>query len=223
MTMAHPPIYLIQFGRSGFVGRFRSALSLARGQRVMIGGPRGLEIGEVLITAENRFAGSAALDEGEILRVATEEDDAHFALLDKRGQALLATATNRGDELGLSVAFVDIEITLDGMAILHALPWAECDATALLDELSSQTGFTVRLLDLSRRPKAEAPPSGGSGCGKTGCGTESGGCSSCGTGGGCSTGSCSRGAVKSSEELTAYFTELRRKMEDAGLARTPLN
>ncbi|MCE9568281.1 MAG: hypothetical protein K8U57_40290, partial [Planctomycetes bacterium] len=59
------------------------------------------------------------------------------------------------------------------------------------------------------------------GCGKPGCGTESGG--GCSTGGGCSSGSCSRGSVKSADELTAHFAELRQKMEAAGLARTPLN
>lgn len=135
---------------------------------------------------------------------------------------MLAAATTRGEELELPLAFVDVEVTLDGVAILHALAWGECDATALLDDLSGCCGFTVRLLDLSRGPKLEAPAAPG--CGKPGCGSESGGCSSCGTGGGgCSTGSCSRKAVKSADELTAYFGDLRQKMEDAGMVRTPLN
>jgi hypothetical protein len=219
--MPTPSVYLIQFGRLGFVGRFQSALALARGERVVIRGPRGTELGEVLISADTRFTGKAALDDGEFLRVATLEDEAETVRLDSHGQELLAVGTKRSRELGLPLAFVDIEITLEGTAILHALPWSECDATALLDELAIQAGLTVRLLDLSRGSAAEVPTS--SGCGKPGCGTESGGCSSCGTGGGCSTGSCSRGSVKSSEELTAYFADLRQKMEDAGIARTPLN
>jgi hypothetical protein len=53
-------------------------------------------------------------------------------------------------------------------------------------------------------------------CGQPDCGTGS-GCSSCSTGG-CSTGSCSKGSVKSAEELTSFFTDLREKMH----ARTPL-
>jgi hypothetical protein len=220
--MSASSIYLIQFGRLGFVGRFPSALALARGQRVVIHGPRGIELGEVLVSTDTRFTGTAALDDGEILRTATSDDEAETLGFDSRGHGLLAAATTRSRELGLPLAFVDIEITLEGTAILHALPWSECDATALLDELATQAGLTVRLLDLSRGGSvAEMPTS--SGCGKPGCGTESGGCSSCGTGGGCSTGSCSRGSVKSSEELTAYFADLRRKMEDAGIARTPLN
>jgi hypothetical protein len=83
-----------------------------------------------------------------------------------------------------------------------------------------QFGYTVRLLDFSRGPvaKDEQQP----GCGKPDCGAGSGGCSSCGTGGGCSTGSCSRGSVKSADDLTAYFRDLRTKMEQHANGRTPL-
>jgi hypothetical protein len=62
------------------------------------------------------------------------------------------------------------------------------------------------------------PPEKSYSCGKPDCGSGS-GCTSCGTGGGCSTESCSRGAVKSAEDLTAYFADLRAKME----ARTSLH
>jgi hypothetical protein len=219
--MPTPSVFLIQFGRPGFVGRFQSTLALDRGDKVVFRGPRGAELGEVLISTDPRFSAKATLDPGEILRRATTDDETRISDLDSLGRELLSVAERRGSELGLPIAFVDVELTLDGAAILHALPWSECDATALLDELSAQTGLTVRLLDLSLGTKEETNAS--SGCGKPGCGTESGGCSSCGTGGGCSTGSCSRGSVKSSEELTAYFADLRRKMEDAGIVRTPLN
>ena len=116
---------------------------------------------------------------------------------------------------------MDVELLCDGTAILHGLPWAECDATPLFEELSARFGVSVRLLDLSQIPTPTPEPSSG-GCGKPGCGSEAGGCStgSCGTGGGCSTGSCSKGSVKSADELTAYFADLRRKME--ATTRTPL-
>jgi cell fate regulator YaaT (PSP1 superfamily) len=210
------------FGRLGFVGRFRSALALERGESVVIRGPRGTELGEVLIAANTSVAGTIEIDGGEILRTSQPEDEARMHHFDLRGQQLLSSACERGSEVGLPLAFVDVEVTLDGVAILHVLPWRECDATELLDELAAGSSFAVRLLDLSKGPGEEKHVSSG-GCGKPGCGTESGGCSSCGTGGGCSTGSCSRGSVKSSQELTAYFADLRRKMEDAGMARKPLN
>ncbi len=214
-------VYLIQYGRPGYVGRYQSALTLVRGEKVVVSGPRGIELGEVLISANDRASSSVKIDPGEILRTVTAEDNTQADHLGLRGQSLLTLAIARGIELELPLSFVDIEVTLDGTAILQALPWNECDATALLDELAIESGFSVRLLDLSRGLLEEAQTSGG--CGKPGCGTESGGCSSCGTGGGCSTGSCSRGSVKSSEELTAYFADLRQKMEDAGMVRTPLN
>jgi hypothetical protein len=193
------PHYLIQYGRPGFVGRFASESALARGDRVVIRGPRGVECGAVLVAPER----PAATEDGAVLRAATPADEAEVARLDARTQVLLADASACGSALPL--AFIDVEATLDGTAILHVLPWGECNATALLDELAARHGFVVRLLDLSRAPAAKDP----TGCGKPGCG--------------CSTGSCSRGSVKSAEELTAYFADLRRKMEDADLARTPLN
>jgi len=213
--------YLIQYGRLGFVGRFKSALTLDRGDKVIIRGPRGTECGEVLIPTDSRFVRMTAFDQGEILDVVTPKDLTRIDEFASKGQELLQIAAMRGGKLGLPMVFVDAEVTLDRTAILHILPWSECDATSLLDELSAETGLTVRLLDLSHKSPEESPTS--KGCGKPGCGSESGGCSSCGTGGGCSTGSCSRGSVKSSEELTTYFSDLRKKMEDSGMVRTPLN
>jgi hypothetical protein len=109
--------------------------------------------------------------------------------------------------------------------VLHGLPWGECDASPVFAALSDRFGLAVRLLDLSRVPTAGDPPEPAhAGCGKPGCGSGSGGCSSCGTGsgGGCSTGSCSRGKVKSADDLTAYFSDLRKKMEAQAASRTPL-
>ena len=211
--------YLIQYGRPGFVGRFSSALQLARGERVVLQSPRGVELGEVLVALSDRFASS---QDGEVLRVATLDDDGEVLQFEARAQELLRAASDGVVRFDLPLAFVDVEVTLDSIAILHALPWDECDATSLLDDLAIRFGLLVRLLDLSRAVVPGEEQSHG-GCGKPGCGSESGGCSTCGTGGGCSTGSCSRGAAKSADELTEYFADLRRKMEAAGIARTPLN
>ena len=206
---------LVQYGRPGFVGRFRcDADAPARGERVVVRGPRGVEIGTVLAAVD---AGDA---DGDLLRAVTAEDDAAAARHEAVGRELLDAAAEAGADLPLS--FVDVEVALDGAsAVLHALPWAGCDADPLLAALSDRFGLAVRLLDLSRSPTAGDPPEP-AGCGKPGCGSSAGGCSSCGTGGGCSTGSCSRGSVKSADELTSYFADLRNKMEAAGVARTPL-
>ena len=213
------PHVLVQFGVSGFVGRFRSdGGSVARGQQVVVRSPRGLELGTALGDLASRFAGQ--LDEsagGELLRSATDVDlfdaDAARAL----GRQLLDTA----DGFGHPAAFLDAEVTLDRRgAVLHALPWGECHLDPLLAELSDRFGLAVRLMDLRSTPTVSDPPEPKTSCGPD-CGTKD--CSSggCGTDkGGCSTGSCSKGSVKSAGELTAYFADLRRQMEASG--RVPL-
>jgi hypothetical protein len=216
--------YLVQYGRPAFVGRFRLSEQAAcgvatRGDRVVIRGPRGLEIGTVLCEPAERFRQDGD-DAGEILRHATLADQAAAERCEALGSDILAAA----DAASLPISFVDVEVSLDGTAaILHGLPWGECDASPLFARLSDRFGLAVRFLDLSRSSTAPEPPEPAhAGCGKPGCGSESGGCSSCDTGGGCSTGSCSRGKVKSADELTAYFADLRRKMEAEVLSRTPL-
>jgi hypothetical protein len=207
-----PRSYLVQYGKPGFVGRFRSADEHARGDRVVIAGPRGTEPGTVLCEPAGQFTALPA--DGDLLRSTTAADEP-----DDRGAELLAAA--QADDRGLPVTFVDVEVLCDGTVILHGLAWAGCDATPLFEELSARFGVPVRMLDLSRSPVSTPEPTH-AGCGKPGCGSEAGGCSTggCGTGGGCSTGSCSRGSVKSADELTAYFADLRSKMEST--ARTPL-
>lgn len=216
---------LVQFGKSGFVGRFASPHVVTRGERVVVRSPRGVECGVVLCEPGERFAPGLS-SEGELLRAATADDDARAASLGTREGELLADAGAAAEARGLPLTFVDAELTLDNCLILHGLAWEACDATPLFEELSARFGLAVRLLDLSRTPVANDPPQPASGCGKPGCGSEGsgGGCSSCGTSekSGCSTGGCSRGKVKSAGELSAYFADLRAKMEQAATGRTPL-
>jgi hypothetical protein len=216
--MTDTTLYLVQYGRPGFVGWYASSSPLNRGNRVVIRSPRGVECGEVL--APRRLGSSAAAKpEGEVLRLATAGDLAELDHLDVAAQRVLAAVQASADELGLPLAFVDVEATLDRTAVLHILPWAPCEISTLLDRAALEHGITIRLHDLSRSvPEAEK-----GGCGEAGCGSKSGGCSTCGTGGGCSSGSCSKGSVKTSEELSSYFVSLREKMEAAGMTRTPLN
>ena len=213
---------LVQFGRSGFVGRFAAVAAPARGARVIVRGPRGVEPGVVLCEPGEQFAPSLST-EGELLRTATADDDALAETFPAREAELLDAASAAATEAGLPLAFVDAELTFDSHLILHGLAWEACDATPLFAALSARFGLSVRLLDLSQTAVPNDPPAE-TGCGKPGCGSAGGGCSSCGTsaGGGCSTGSCSRGKVKSADELTAYFADLREKMEQAGAGRTPL-
>jgi hypothetical protein len=218
--------YLVQYGRPAFVGRFGSAAELAcgRGDPVVIRSPRGLEVGTVLCPATNRFArliGPAA--DGELIRPATPEDLSLIEQLAERGGAVLAAADRLAAAAQAPVTFLDAEVLLDGTAaVLHAVAFGDTDLTPLLDTLSRECGLVVRLHDTARTPVAKDAPEA-AGCGKPDCGSGSGGCSSCGTGG-CSSGGCSRGSVKSADDLTVYFADLRQKMDaHFGGPRTPLN
>lgn len=198
--------WLVQYGRSAFVGRFTGDATLTRGDRVVVRSPRGVELGTVLCAGTGQVDPLAG---GELLRFATPAD------LDDRGsleQELLAAA----DELaiGLPLTVLDAEVLLDRTAIIHVLPWGPCVADPVFAELSARFQMTVRMLDVSRTATSPDPATG---CGKPDCGS-GGGCST----GGCSTGSCSRGAVKTAEELTTYFADLRKKMEEQAAGRTTL-
>ena len=207
--------YLVNYGLGGFLGRFRSDAVFARDDRVVVRSPRGLEPGTVLAEATERAAGPA--EAGEIIRPLSGEDADRLERDRKAIAELLTAAQAEADAHDLPLTFLDGEILLDGTeAILQAVHWGECDATPLFEALSNVHGLTVKLADLTTEPK----PAAKGGCGT--CGSEGGGCSSCGTGGGCSTGSCSKGSVKTAEDMTAYFSGLRRQME-ASAGRHPLH
>ena len=213
--------YLVQYGRSAFVGRFvaDATFTAERGESVVVRTPRGDEIGTVLCSADDRFPGSFDADpNARVLRRLreSEADEANAVAL-----AVLSDAGQRTSELDLPITLIDAETMLDGgPVILHALPWGNADLDPLLAALSARHGRPIHLFDVTRIPTIADPPDPSAGCGKPECGT--GGCSTSGNGG-CSTGGCSRSKVKSAEELTGYFVSLREKMEAAGVGRTPLN
>jgi hypothetical protein len=214
--------YLVQFGTSAFVGRFDtgSDVTYARGQSVVVRTVRGEEVGTVLCPAEGRFENALAESAGTLLRVLTADDEQQRETATLLASGVLAAAERRAAEW--PVSFVDAESTIDGsLVVLHVIPFAECDLRSLLDDLAAGFRTAVTLQDLSMaKALPDAPDATDGGCGKPDCGKESGG--GCGTGGGCSTGSCSRGSVKSAEELTAYFVDLRQKMEADTAGRVAL-
>lgn len=207
--------YLVNYGLGGFLGRFRAETLFDRDDRVVVRSARGLEPGTVLAEATERAAGLA--EAGDIVRPWIDADEARLGSGKELVARLVSEAQAGADARGLPLTFLDGELLLDGReAILHAVHWGECDATPLFEALSLAHGLTVKLADLTTAPKPA--PTGG--CGS--CGSDKGGCSSCGTGGGCSTGSCSKGAVKTADDLTSYFSGLRRQME-ASAGRVPLH
>jgi hypothetical protein len=194
--------YLVGFGLTGDFGRFRAAgpLSLRRGSRVVIRSERGLELGQVLRPASDRAARlMAGTAPGELLRPAGPDDEAQAQQMDRQSAQLLERGNARAEVLGFPLALLDAEVLLDGThAVLHAVRWGPCDVRELVSSLSVEFALSIALDEL-------AAPAEKHGCGDCG----SGGCGSCGSGGGCGTG-C---GVARPEEVSAYFAELREKME----------
>ena len=216
--------YLVQFGRSAYVGRFSFAGDepFPRGAAAIVKSIRGLEVGTVLCPAVERFASCVGDRAGELIRRLTSDDERSLQNSNRTAATILTRAESRRGELPIHL--VEAEATLDGSTvILHVIPFAECDLAPLLTDLANEFQIAVTLQDLSR-PTAlpDAPDAVEAGCGKPNCGSESGG-GGCGTGGGCSTGSCSKGKIKSAEELTEYFADLRGKMEESAKGRTALH
>ncbi len=199
--------YLVRYGRPAFVGRFcdEEGRTFARGTSVTVRSPRGLEPGEVLAAATRFELGSP----GELIG----PHDPHPSPSIEAD--LLSAAQERVADL--PVAVLDCEQLLEPVAVLHVAAWEACNLTPILDELSAKFGIAVRVHHLGEEPIPSPDPPAG--CGKPDCGKESGG--GCGTGGGCSSGSCSRSAVKGADDLTAYFSDLRKQMEAQG--RVALN
>jgi hypothetical protein len=211
--------YLVQYGRSAFVGRFthEGESPFARGQQVVVQSPRGVELGTLLGPA--RFAsGVDAASGGRLIRGANAEDQTAAINSEKLSRQILTAA----EEAPFPVTFLDCEVLHDARgAILHAVPYEACNLDPLLAELSDRFDLAVRLMNIAAMPTMQDPPEPKSSCSSGNCGS-GGGCSTGGCGtkseGGCSTGSCSSGKVKSAEELTNYFADLRTKME----TRVPL-
>ena len=66
--------YLVAFGRAGHLGRFAACgLACQRGDRVVIHGVRGVELGEVLGLARQALPDPHV---GELLRLVNTDDDA---------------------------------------------------------------------------------------------------------------------------------------------------
>jgi hypothetical protein len=206
--------YLVSYGCSGDFGRFRSArpLPARRGDRAVVRTARGLELATLLCAAEPghaHFLPNTTV--GELLRLATAQDEELALQIEGRCAALFADGRRLAAELDMPLEVVDAELLFDGEhAVLHHLPWGEFDERDLVSALVRRHDVSVALHSL-RLPAEDDHEEGcgREGCGRGGCGS-SGGCGTCGSGG------CGSGGLKE------YFAELRKKMQEQNAGRTPL-
>jgi hypothetical protein len=205
------PEYLVSHGRGGGFGCFTSAgaVEYRRGDRVVVEGPHGLELGEVLCAASDRHARLLpAGASGKLLRGATDADRRAEAESLRRAAEMFEEGRGLLHDLGLPVTLLDAQLLLDAQhLVLQVLAPAGADLGPLAEPLARRHGVVVLFENLAG--PAEAPDEHG-GCGEPGCGRAAGGggCSSCGSGGGCS--SCG-GKV----DMRDYFAHLRTKMEES--------
>jgi cell fate regulator YaaT (PSP1 superfamily) len=205
--------YLLSYGSLGDFGRFRPVrpLHCRRGDRAVVRSHRGLELASVLCPARPghaHFLPNTSV--GQLLRLATPEDEQAAERMRTRSQQLFEDARALNDRLALPVQVLDVELLLDGgQAVVHLLRAADCDVRPFVSELSRRHDVQVVLQELARQGEPDEADEE-HGCGRPGCGRteEGGGCSTCGSGGGCST--CGAGA---GPDMKAYFAELRQQME----------
>jgi cell fate regulator YaaT (PSP1 superfamily) len=196
--------YLLRFGLNGEFGRFRASATFAyrRGERVVIRGPRGVEIAEVLreaVPGHAQFLPNTSV--GQLLRRLTAEDERTEGQMRDRGQQVFECGQRLLVELNLPFQLLDVEVLLDGQhAVLHYLSAGSADVRPFVSTLSREFELHVTLVDLAGQHEALEQEEH-HGCGRPNCGQEEGdGCGSCGAGG---CGSCS----------TAHFGQLRESMD----------
>jgi nitrite reductase (NADH) small subunit/3-phenylpropionate/trans-cinnamate dioxygenase ferredoxin subunit len=179
--------FLVRFGAMGHVGKFRAPepVGCHRGDRVVVQSSRGLEIGEVLLTAEPDSALMAGQpDSGVLVREFTEDDAVKERLLrDGQLRAFDACRQLLADR-NMPVELVDAEQLFDGQTLIFYFlgdpPPALAHITA---ELARAYETQVQFRPLGSG--LESP------CG-TGCGSEGGhACGNCGDGD-CGAGECGR-------------------------------
>lgn len=215
----HPAMddeYLVSYGAAGEFGRFRpaTAADYARGDRVVVRSPSGLELGVVMCratTGHAAFLSRTAL--GELVRPAAEADERAADAGRARATRMAEEAAALARQLALPVEILDVELSLDGRrAIVHHLRRSDCDYRPLVSALARQYDVLVTMENLAD------PVVPAAGCGRPGCG--GGGCGSCGAGG-CASGGCGDSCGRSfrPDEVAAHLAALAHGQ---GNGRTPL-
>jgi hypothetical protein len=195
--------FVVGFGKSGALGVFTAAeaMTLRRGQAVLVRTSRGVEIGAVRCPATVHQA--RLLAAGDLLRCVTAADEAVQTDHAELGGRIFATARAWAERDGLALEILDVEILFDGGQATLQFVGPDAETEPLVHALEEQFSLTVRLENLA----APADHHEHGRCDKPDCGRDaSGGCTTCGTGGGCST--CGSGRT----DLAEYFSHLRARM-----------
>jgi cell fate regulator YaaT (PSP1 superfamily) len=175
--------HFVRVGVLGSVGRFAAAdrQRYARATRVICRTARGLEVGEVLSSAE----GATSLPcDGTLLRRVTAQDDLLLARLEKnRNEAYRACATRIADH-GLPDILLDVEHLFDGQSLFfYFLGDGSQELDAITGELADIYEAKAQLQKFAETLTAGCGPHCGTDQAE-GCGSS---CGSCAISGACGT------------------------------------
>ncbi len=181
--------FLVRFGAMGIVARFETGepVPCARGDRVVLETHRGIEVGEVLLTADaSAPSWTAEPMAGRLLRAMTPEDELLERALREGQQRAFAACRELLAERGAPVELVDAEHLLDGETLIfYFLGDLPRDLADVSTQLAERYEARIEFRQFADRAAA--------GCGP-GCGSDAGAgqCSdgSCAVGGSCK--SCSK-------------------------------
>lgn len=166
---------LVRYGAVPEVARFAVSddLKVARGQSVVVQTHRGRELGllmEVIVESpEPRNGRERPEASGEVLRVATTEDEAALRELRKRAEAEFPDWERRIVEWEIDLQLIDLEWTLDGeKLVLYVLNERGPECTKLALQAAAAGLGVIEVQPVSA--EGLKPQESGGGCGSCGCG-----------------------------------------------------
>ncbi len=202
--------FVVSYGKSAAVGVFSAdePLPLARGARVLLKTPRGLEAGTVRCPASIRQARLlGATTSGTLLRPLTPIDETDARIRDSLADALCDAGRGLVVERSWNFDILDAEVLFDGSQAILQFLGSDEGIDDCARELEATFGIAIRFENLASPAEAHHDEAEHGGCGKPDCGKEGGGGGCSSEGGGCST--CGSKSV----DLRDYFSHLRGKME----------
>jgi cell fate regulator YaaT (PSP1 superfamily) len=179
--------HLVRVGAMGQVGRFAAvdAVRYPRHSRVVVRTRRGLEVGQVLSSPDERDDPREFAD-GEILRGMTVQDELLHSRLEKHRQEAYAACSALLAQNGVRTVLVDVEHLFDGQGLFF---YFLGDVNRAIESFTEQLAAAYETKVQFRKFTETLIEGCGPGCGtdevkgRGGCDT----CSSCAVSGACGT------------------------------------
>jgi len=160
--------YLVRYGVVPEVARFAGAMSVERGQQVVVQTHRGLQLGTVL--ERERSSNAPSTDDQHIERIAHAADLAAASRAESDGEALYSEWRDRIAKWELTIELIDLEWTLDrSKLILYVLTERGPDATKLALQAAAAGLGPIEVQPIAREGLVAIS---GHGCGSGGCGCQ---------------------------------------------------